>query len=66
MSQRMYPDDVDKKNRGFLGYDSWALPPRVRQVSTDSRSAVRSIASSTSTQSYIERSHTLVTRTVIN
>lgn len=28
----MYPDDVEKKNRGFLGYDSSALPPRDRQV----------------------------------
>lgn len=33
MSHRMYPDDVEKKNRGFLGYDSSALPPRDRQVS---------------------------------
>lgn len=27
----MHPDDVEKKNRGFLGYDSSALPPRDRQ-----------------------------------
>lgn len=36
MSHRMYPDDVEKKNRGFLGYDSSALPPRDRQVSDNS------------------------------
>lgn len=27
----MYPDDVETKNRGFLGCDSSALPPRDRQ-----------------------------------
>lgn len=27
----MYPDDVERKNRGFLGFDSSALPPRDRQ-----------------------------------
>ncbi|KKY32317.1 putative phosphate transporter [Diaporthe ampelina] len=27
----MYPDDAEKKNRGFLGFDSSALPPRDRQ-----------------------------------
>lgn len=27
----MYPDDVEKENRGFLGHDSSALPPREGQ-----------------------------------
>lgn len=33
MPRNMYPDDAEKKNRGFLGFDSSALPPRDRQVS---------------------------------
>ncbi|KAK2611044.1 hypothetical protein N8I77_004426 [Diaporthe amygdali] len=31
MPRNMYPDDAEKKNRGFLGFDSSALPPRDRQ-----------------------------------
>lgn len=27
-----YPDDVERKKRGFLGHDSWALRPRERQA----------------------------------
>lgn len=34
MPRNMYPDDAEKKNRGFLGFDSSALPPRDLQVST--------------------------------
>lgn len=33
MSRAMHPDDIPRKNRGFLGCDSSALPPRDRQVS---------------------------------
>lgn len=32
MSRYRYPDDVEKKNRGFLGHDSAVLPPRERQA----------------------------------
>jgi hypothetical protein len=28
----MYPDPEKKRNRGYLGYDSSALPPRDRQA----------------------------------
>lgn len=28
----MYPDDAERQNRGFLGHDSSALPPRERQA----------------------------------
>ena len=33
MSRSMYPDDAEKKNRGFLGFDSSALSQRDLQVS---------------------------------
>jgi hypothetical protein len=33
MPRNMYPDDAEKKNRGFLGFDSSALSQRDLQVS---------------------------------
>lgn len=47
MPRNMYPDDAEKKNRGFLGFDSSALPPRDLQVSIlclDTASCVRVLA----------------------
>jgi hypothetical protein len=32
MAAVMYPDPEKKRNRGYLGYDSSALPPRDRQA----------------------------------